>query len=46
MYEFEFWDREKQEPHIFYGYSLKDLYRRYPTIDWGKLQYVSKEYID
>jgi hypothetical protein len=46
MYEFEFWCEAEQEIHIFYGYSLNDVLRRYPTVNWSELRYVSKEYID
>jgi hypothetical protein len=46
MYEYEFWCEAEKETYFFYAYSLNDLRKRNPDIDWDKLQYIGKEYID
>ena len=46
MYEFEFWDEEAQEYVYLYGHSLNGLEDRYPKVDFSKLKFVAKYYID
>lgn len=46
MYEYEFWCEAEKEMYFFYGYSLENIRKRNPNVDWTKLQYVTKTYID
>lgn len=46
MWEFEFYDEEKNEYPIYFGYNLEDVKRRNPDVDFSKLICVFTEYID
>ena len=46
MYEFDIYNNQTKENHIIFGYTLKDAFKRNPTLnpkDWVCLGY---EYID
>lgn len=46
MYEFEIVYNATGERDFLYGYSYKDLARRYPEIDPNSYTIVYREYID
>lgn len=46
MYEFEIIYKSSGEHDFLYGYSYKDLIRRYPEIDPNSYTIVYREYID
>ena len=46
MYEFEIRFLANGETDFLYGYSLRDLARRYPEIDPSTYVVVNREYID
>ena len=46
MYEYEFWDRESNEHYIFFGYNLDDVKKRHPEVDFSKLVFIGRDYID
>ena len=46
MYEFEIRFLANGETDFLYGYSLRDLVRRYPNIDPHTYVVVGREYID
>ena len=46
MYEYEIIYKSNGEHDFLYGYSLRDLVRRYPEIDPNSYTIVCREYID
>ena len=46
MWEFEVVVKETNEHKFMYGYSEKDLVRRYPNLLSDKYEIVYKEYVD
>ena len=46
MYEFEIIYKCSGEHDFLYGYSLRDLARRYPEIDPNSYKVIYREYID
>jgi hypothetical protein len=46
MYEYEIIYKRTNEHDFLYGYSLRDLARRYPEIDPSTYTVVRREYID
>lgn len=46
MYEFEFINKANNEHFFYYGYSMNDLHRRYPEVNFDELLLVCHEYID
>ena len=46
MYEFEIRYLTTGDTDFLYGYSIKDLSRRYPNIDPRTYVVVGREYID
>lgn len=46
MYEYEIIYNGTNEHDFLYGYSLRDLARRYPEIDPNSYTAVYREYID
>lgn len=46
MYEFWFKNADTNEDVILFGYSIDDLYRRYPNVDFTQLNYKDCEYVD
>lgn len=46
MYEYEIIYKSNDEHDFLFGYSLRDLARRYPEIDPNSYTIVYREYID
>ena len=46
MYEFEIMYKDTKGLDILFGYSRKDLAKRYPDIDPDSYVILSREYID
>ena len=46
MYEYEILYKGTNEHDILYGYSLRDLARRYPEIDPNSYMVLMRTYID
>ena len=46
MYEYEIIYKGTNEHDFLYGYSLRDLARRYPEIDPNSYMIIYSEYID
>lgn len=46
MYEYELYNKDNNEYSFAFGYSIKDMKRRNPNIDWTVWKIIHSEYVD